>query len=373
MSEYQYYEFRTVNRQLTPAQRQAVDKLSSHGHTTSTSFSVDYSWGDFKHNPDDVLARYFDAFFYIANWGSVQLKFRYPKELIDVRSLEPYCFEEEMVCDYSIVGNDLILTFEVNSQAGDWGWIEDTTQLSDLLPLYDAILQGDYRVLYLMWLRMISDGIDYSETVTEETLEPPVPPKLDKLSSALIAFVKLMEIDETLLAAAAKGAAPAAPASQTDEAAALAALSPEECIDFLQRLLAGETHLAHKLKQHMELTAPATGYSSTGTRTAGQLLAAREAIKQRQAKAAAAAAEAKRRAEMDALAARGDGVWQEVEALVQDTKTAEYRQAAKLLFRLGELARSQGTTSQFMSRLDALKAKYKRRTTFMRELKSVQL
>jgi hypothetical protein len=41
MSVYQYYEFRTFNRQLTPAQRAAVDKLSSHGHTTATSFSVD--------------------------------------------------------------------------------------------------------------------------------------------------------------------------------------------------------------------------------------------------------------------------------------------------------------------------------------------
>jgi hypothetical protein len=26
-----------------------------------------------------VLAQYFDAFFYIANWGTVELKFCYPK------------------------------------------------------------------------------------------------------------------------------------------------------------------------------------------------------------------------------------------------------------------------------------------------------
>lgn len=55
MSEYQYYEFRPIDRQLTANERANVNKLSSHGHTTATSFSVDYSWGDFKHQPDDVL------------------------------------------------------------------------------------------------------------------------------------------------------------------------------------------------------------------------------------------------------------------------------------------------------------------------------
>ena len=70
MSEYQYYEFRTINRQLSAAERTAVSKLSSHGNTTATSFSVDYRWGDFKHDVDEVLAKYFDSFFYIANWRS---------------------------------------------------------------------------------------------------------------------------------------------------------------------------------------------------------------------------------------------------------------------------------------------------------------
>ncbi len=39
MSEYQYYEFRTINRQLPAAERTAADKLSSHGHRESTTFT----------------------------------------------------------------------------------------------------------------------------------------------------------------------------------------------------------------------------------------------------------------------------------------------------------------------------------------------
>ena len=77
--------------------------------------------------------------------------------------------------------------------------------------------------------------------------------------------------------------------------------------------------------------------------------------------------------EVDDADAFNEAAWQEVEALIQDSKTADYRQAAKLLFRLGELANEQGTTRQFMERVDRLKAKYSRRSALMRELRSVQL
>jgi len=43
MSKYQYYEFRTINRQLSVDERKKVNALSSRSHTTATSFSVEYS------------------------------------------------------------------------------------------------------------------------------------------------------------------------------------------------------------------------------------------------------------------------------------------------------------------------------------------
>jgi hypothetical protein len=69
MSEYQYYEWQTIDRALTAAEQAAVNKLSSHIDVTSTRAWVEYHWSDFKHDPKQVLARTFDAFLYYANWA----------------------------------------------------------------------------------------------------------------------------------------------------------------------------------------------------------------------------------------------------------------------------------------------------------------
>jgi len=69
VSEYQYYEWQSVDRPLTEAEQTAVSKLSSHIEVSSSRAVVTYSYGDFKHAPRTVLARFFDAHLYLANWG----------------------------------------------------------------------------------------------------------------------------------------------------------------------------------------------------------------------------------------------------------------------------------------------------------------
>ncbi len=372
MSEYQYYEFRTINRQLTAAERTAVDKLSSHGHTTATSFSVDYSYGDFKHDPNQVLARYFDLFFYMANWGTVTLKFRYPKGLLDLRRLEPYCLDSTMVIDHQTVGDSVIIGFDWNPEDST-DWIEADGLVDGVVGLYQEIMGGDYRALYLAWLRAIQNGADYSGEFEEETLEPPVPPGLDELSPALTDFMALFEIDKDLVAAAAKGSS-AATMPTIDIAAALATLSKEECVAFLERFLQGEAHLELTLKQRIGLLQPASEeYNPSGTRTVSELLAVRDEMVQRRRQAVAAAKEAKRRADLAALAGRGDQVWQEVETFIEQKTGEGYKQAITLLQQLGDLAREQGQGRIFASRVEQLRNRYSRRSAFIRELQRVQL
>ena len=55
---------------MTAAEQAAVGKLSSHIDVTSTRAWVEYHWSGFKHDPKQVLAQYFDAFLYYANWGA---------------------------------------------------------------------------------------------------------------------------------------------------------------------------------------------------------------------------------------------------------------------------------------------------------------
>lgn len=90
MSEYQYYEWQTIDRPLSATEQVAVGKLSSHIEVTSTRAWVEYHWSGFKHNPKQILAQYFDAFLYYANWGSQRLAFRFPVGLLDENALQPY-------------------------------------------------------------------------------------------------------------------------------------------------------------------------------------------------------------------------------------------------------------------------------------------
>ncbi len=91
MSEYQYYEWQSVDRLLTEAEQAAVNKLSSHVEVSSSRAVMTYTWGDFKHDTRQVLVRFFDAHLYLANWGSRRLMFRFPSGLMSRNAIEPYC------------------------------------------------------------------------------------------------------------------------------------------------------------------------------------------------------------------------------------------------------------------------------------------
>ena len=111
MSEYQYYEWQCIDRSLTAAEQGEVNRLSSHIHVTPTYAQVDYSWGNFKHDPADVLARFFDAFLYMANWGDHQLLFRFPKALLEPAQIRPYLVDDRV--DLAEVEDVYILEFRL--------------------------------------------------------------------------------------------------------------------------------------------------------------------------------------------------------------------------------------------------------------------
>jgi len=91
MSEYQYYEFTAVDKPLTEKDMQALRNLSSRAQITPTSFVNEYHWGDFKGNPLKLVEKYFDAFLYVANWGTRWLMFKVPRPLVDLDLVKKYC------------------------------------------------------------------------------------------------------------------------------------------------------------------------------------------------------------------------------------------------------------------------------------------
>ena len=83
MSEYQYYEFLTIDRTLDQSEMADLRALSSRAEITSTRFTNVYNYGDFKGSPEKLMEKYFDAHVYVANWGTHQLMLRLPRGSVD--------------------------------------------------------------------------------------------------------------------------------------------------------------------------------------------------------------------------------------------------------------------------------------------------
>ena len=76
MSEYQYYEFQAIDRPLSREERQILRGYSTRARITTTSFTNEYSFGGFQGDADEWMAKCFDAFVHVANWGTRLLMFR---------------------------------------------------------------------------------------------------------------------------------------------------------------------------------------------------------------------------------------------------------------------------------------------------------
>ena len=57
MSEYQYYDFRAIDRPLTKKEMAALRSISSRAAITATSFTNHYEWGDLKADPSKLLEK----------------------------------------------------------------------------------------------------------------------------------------------------------------------------------------------------------------------------------------------------------------------------------------------------------------------------
>ncbi|MGB7874256.1 MAG: hypothetical protein WBL25_07715, partial [Anaerolineales bacterium] len=241
MSEYQYHEWQTLERPLSAAEQKAVNELSSHIDVTSTHASVTYNWSSFRHDPINVLAKYFDAYLYLANWGTRRLAFRFPKGLVDVVAIEAYC--DEYHTNIKTVGDVQILEFDMDEEEGFDEWIDERGLLSTLARLRDDILQGDYRTLYLAWLKAMtleSGGYDEDEDDPDNFFndpEPALPAGFRQLTPPLNAFMDFFEIDPFLVAAAAELSPSLSPAQQVDFAPLISRLTRQECDEFLLKIV----------------------------------------------------------------------------------------------------------------------------------------
>jgi len=276
MSEYQYYEFQALDRPLTQEEQAAVASLSSRVQPHPRRAVFVYNYSDFRGNAEAVLAKYYDAMFYYANWGSRHLLFRFPAALVDVAAMAQYSvttdgdFPSEAIT-VELSGEYVVVGIRLDEEEG-FGWVEGEGWLDRLIGLREALLQGDYRALYLAWLK----GITLEYDVDEQALEPPIPPGLSTLTLPLQAFVELFDVDTELLALAAERSPALKPAhiSQGRKRLALQGMPGAEKDAFLLRLLDDEPRLSLALHQHLGLHEGTPPPEAGARRTVGEVLEA---------------------------------------------------------------------------------------------------
>jgi hypothetical protein len=384
VSEYQYYEFRALDRRLTAEQQQRLRSLSSRAEISATRFTNEYSFGNFRGDPGRLLEEYFDAYLYAANWGTRELAFRLPRALLDAETARRYC-DEEYRAWVTETAEHVIIRFRWDDDEGD-DWIEGDGLLDPLLEARSELAAGDPRLLYLGWLLKVQlSGLDDEDADFEDggegladEVEPPVPAGLRQLSDSLASAAKFLKIDDDLIAVAAKASRPLVPVSDDGIADWVTALPASEKDKYLTMVAEGEGAQAEALlvrRFRQESRPPATAAASA-ERTARDLLAGAKARRVARAEAEARAREearARRSAEqaaarerhLEQLAGRKAETWQEVEKLTMFSKPKEYDQATQLLRDLHEVARREDDIAAFTTRVCELRTRYAKRPSLM--------
>jgi len=391
MSEYSYYEFQAIEQTLTKADIAELRRCSTRAKITSTSFTNEYSWGDFKGDAQAWIEQYFDAYIHFSDYGSRQLMLRLP---LDVLSLETV---EAFECEYSLVtwesDSHLILSFWREYSDGDyeesvWGCEEACAAMASVRA---DLMAGDTRLLYLVWLSGVQSlALEYDESEWDDndnsehaefldSPEPPLPAGLQELGPELQAFVEFFDLDRDLLSAAAEASPPLTTSALSDDALSTAIAELDEAEK--QRLLMlvaqgkGAEARATLLKQ---ARANIPGIATTSRSVASLITNARllreqreqkelERSQRKQAQEAARIAQARAK-HLDRLAKDEDAAWLRVDALIAERKPKPYDTCVELLRDLLEIATNDGRAEQASARVASLRFRHDRKQTFIDRL-----
>lgn len=362
MSEYQFYEFQTLDRRLTDQEQSEIRKLSSRVALTPTHAVFTYQFGDFRGDPIQVLARYFDAMLYLANWGTRRLLFRFPRALIPRKRVERYCVED--VITFEDVGEWRVLDFRWDEEGGS-DWVEGEGNLSSLVQLREDILRGDYRMLYLGWLKAVE-----LDSLPAEEEEPSIPAGLNTLTPALVSLCDVFHIDPFLLRAAANASPELNPEAHIDWKEAISKLARQECDEYLARVAAGDSQVRLELLSRLQARGDTALPQTPPARTIRDLYAHSANLREVESRARAAERESKRIQELEALSRREEFAWSDVETWIEKYK---YREATELLARLNQVAAHKGREAEFRTRLNHLMERYKTRRTWIEGLRNAGL
>ncbi|MFK7984294.1 MAG: hypothetical protein AB8G86_30250 [Saprospiraceae bacterium] len=378
MSGFAMHRFRTIDQPLTRAEMDEIDSWSSRSSPTSTGVTYVYHYGSFGQNAEKVFPKYFDAMLYVDSWGTKQLMFRFPKDLVDWKGLTQFTNIKEYYrhLDFKRVGNYVIMDLYWNEEEGG-EWVEEEDYILDtFLPLREEILNGDYRTLYLGWLmveqykREKGHEEEYDDYDEDYSSMPSIPANLQRLTTAHQYLIEKFEITEDIVKAAA-AVSPNASQQQPDYKKLIALLSNEEKEAFLLRFAIGERRTEIQLRQRLEELGDGKKELAFGKSPSWEALTKKAKIIENEA--AKEAAEVQRVAHinrMEKLISQKMRLWHEAENNILKAQGNSYDKATKILYELKEIAAYEKEERKFEQKLGEFISPYIRRAALIRRLRA---
>jgi len=264
--------------------------------------------------------------------------FRFPSGLVSRDIIETHCVQDRIT--FRTVNGFDVLDMDLSEEEGG-GWIEGKGSLSSLIPLRTDILQGDYRSVYLAWLKAMSVGDGYlphgRKSSASKPPVPAIPAGLKQLTPALKRFVEQFDVPACIVEAAAE---------HSPELAETVAM------DF------------RPLVAHLLALEPRPPAALGPGRSIGELLKRAAAIETARKRRQEQEARRKHEAEMKALADHEAETWQQVASLVDLKQTKSYDEAVQLLVKLSQLAEFRGSQGDYRQRVTDLCDRYMRLSGF---------
>lgn len=197
MSEYQWVEFRAVDAPLDDEALEFMHQQSTRAEISKWHFTNEYNFGDFRGNVREMMRRGYDVHVHYGNFGHRRIYFRIPDKTITIAQIAPYLLEDQQIDWLSDdEGTGGLLIIDPEGDAGTFDWLPDVESFaSDLIPIREMIIAGDFRAIYLAHIAFNYD---------DEANEPPVPAGLGAAHRALERFCEYYEIDSDLVSVAAE-------------------------------------------------------------------------------------------------------------------------------------------------------------------------
>ena len=375
MSEYQHYEFHSIDRPLSSDDMAAVGRMSSRVRLSSHKAVFTYSYSDYRYDAEEVLVDYFDFMLYIANWGTKRILMKFPLELVDYNFLKRYRINFVTNYDQEIRvlkrGKYVVIDIHYSEEEG-LGWIDEGEYGYDFLGIRSEIMKGDYRSLFIIWLRFLHDLYMMGDFNPDYSIESElIPANLLHLSSSGYAAKGLFGIDEDWLAAM-RSYSNLEDEEVDDYERRVLKMSKDQMIEYMRMILREESHI--KIRLTKELKGEALDKES-----ASSLIKLKEigekalGIEQERSRA-----EEKRRTRemskrMNKIRQDKDQIEKEVIGYIEQGTSRGYRFAVSKLMELKAMNDYFETREDFEVIISKVSTDYSRKSSFIRMLREEEL